>query len=60
MFKNIVIPVDLSDKHSINAVFPAALNFVNAFGSKIHLIHIVPDFGKYGKVFASIDRLIFF
>ncbi len=45
MFKNVVIPVDLSDKHSLEAIFPAALNFVNAFGSKLHLIHIMPDFG---------------
>ncbi|MFK7974334.1 MAG: universal stress protein [Rickettsiaceae bacterium] len=45
MFKNIVIPVDLSDKQSLKSVFPPALNFVNAFGSKIHLVHIMPDFG---------------
>lgn len=45
MFKNIVIPVDLSDKQSIKVVLPAVLNFVNAFGSKLHLVHIMPDFG---------------
>ena len=45
MFKNIVIPVDLSDKQSTKVVFPPALNFVNAFDSKIHLVHIMPDFG---------------
>ena len=45
MFKNIVIPVDLSDKQSIKVVFPPALNFVNAFDAKIHLLHIMPDFG---------------
>jgi len=45
MFKNIVIPVDLSDKQSVKAIFPAALNFVNAFGAKLHLVHIIPDFG---------------
>jgi universal stress protein F len=45
MFKNIIIPVDLSDKESIKVVLPAALNFVNAFGSKIHLVHIMPNFG---------------
>ncbi len=45
MFKDIVIPVDLSDKQSMEAVFAPALNFVNAFGSKLHLVHIVPDFG---------------
>jgi nucleotide-binding universal stress UspA family protein len=45
MFKNIIIPVDLSDKESIKVVLPAALNFVNAFGSKLHLVHIMPSFG---------------
>lgn len=45
MFKNIVIPVDLTDKQSIKIVFPPALNFVNAFGAKLHLVHIMPDFG---------------
>ncbi|MGC0372241.1 MAG: hypothetical protein DGJ47_000950 [Rickettsiaceae bacterium] len=45
MFKNIIIPVDLSDKNSLKAVFPPVLNFVNAFNSKIHLVHIMPDFG---------------
>lgn len=45
MFKNIIIPVDLSDKESIKVVLPAALNFVNAFGSKLHLVHIIPSFG---------------
>ena len=45
MFKNIIIPVDLSDKESIKVVLPAALNFVNAFGSKLHLVHIMPNFG---------------
>jgi len=34
MFKNIIIPVDLSDKQSLKAV-----------GSKLHLVHIMPDFG---------------
>ena len=45
MFNNIVIPIDLSDKQSVKAVFPPALNFVSAFGAKLHLIHIMPDFG---------------
>jgi universal stress protein F len=45
MYKNIVIPIDLADKNSFKAVFPPALNFVNAFGSKLHLVHIIPDFG---------------
>jgi len=45
MYKNIVVPIDLSDNQSIKAIFPPALNLVNAFGSELHLIHIIPDFG---------------
>lgn len=45
MFRNIVVPIDLSDKQSAKVVFPVALNFVNAFDAKIHLVHIMPDFG---------------
>lgn len=45
MFKNIIIPIDLSDKKSSKVVFPPALNFANAFGSKLYLVHIMPDFG---------------
>ncbi len=45
MFNNIIIPIDLADKQSLKSVFPPALNFVNAFGSKIHLVHIMPNFG---------------
>lgn len=45
MFKKIVIPLDLTDKQSTQVIFPPALNFVNAFSAKIHLVHIIPDFG---------------
>ena len=46
MYKNIIIPVDLVDsKNSFKTVFQPALNFVNAFGAKLHLVHIIPDFG---------------
>ncbi|MDC0864985.1 universal stress protein [Rickettsiaceae bacterium] len=45
MVKNIVMPIDLSDKQSAKVVFPVALSFVNAFDAKLHLVHIMPDFG---------------
>lgn len=45
LYKNIVVPVDLSDKNAFRNVIQPALNLVNAFGSKLHLIHIIPDFG---------------
>jgi len=45
MYKNIVVPIDLSDKQSVDASLAHALNLVSAFGSELHLIHIIPDFG---------------
>lgn len=45
MFKNIVVPIDLGDKHSVKVVLPAALKFVSAFDAKIHLMYVMPDFG---------------
>lgn len=45
MFKNIVVPIDLADKHSVKIALPAALQFVEAFGAKIHLVYVMPDFG---------------
>jgi nucleotide-binding universal stress UspA family protein len=45
MFKNIVVPIDLADKHSVKIVLPAALDFARAFSSKIHLVYVMPDFG---------------
>ena len=45
MYKNIIVPIDLSDKQSIKAIFPAAINLAKAFGSELHLVHIIPDFG---------------
>lgn len=45
IFQKIVIPVDLSDKTSINSVLKVALNYVEKFNSKLHFVHIIPDFG---------------
>lgn len=45
MFKNIVIPVDLSDKEPMTAVLPIVINYANSFGAKLYFVHIIPDFG---------------
>jgi nucleotide-binding universal stress UspA family protein len=45
MFKKILIPLDLTDKQSTEVIFSPALNFVNAFNARIHLLHVIPDFG---------------
>jgi len=45
MFKNIIIPIDLSDKQSIKAILPKALAFITNFQAKLHFLYIIPDFG---------------
>ena len=45
MYKTIVVPIDLSDVSSAKLTIPVALNFVNAFSAKLHLINIIPDIG---------------
>ena len=45
MYKNIVIPIDLSEKYSWKSVVPRVLSLVTAFGAKLHLVHVIPDYG---------------
>jgi nucleotide-binding universal stress UspA family protein len=45
MFRNILVPVDLSDKHSWRKALPAAIAMGEAFGAKLHVITVVPEFG---------------
>ncbi|RYE06476.1 MAG: universal stress protein [Rickettsiaceae bacterium] len=44
-FKKIVVPIDVSDKNSISTILTFALKFASNFGSSIHLVYIIPDFG---------------
>lgn len=45
MYKNIILPVDLSDIESLKSLFNPALNFANLFDAKLHLVHVISDFG---------------
>lgn len=45
MYRNIVVPIDLSDKASTKSVLPTVLNLVTNFNARLHLVHIIPDFG---------------
>ncbi len=45
MYKNIIVPLDLSDKNSIKSILPTTLSLVNAFGTTLHFVHIIPNFG---------------
>jgi nucleotide-binding universal stress UspA family protein len=45
MYRNILVPVDLSDKHSWRKALPTAVSLCETFEAKLHLIAVVPDFG---------------
>jgi nucleotide-binding universal stress UspA family protein len=45
MFQNVLVPLDLSDKHSWRKALPAAIALCEAFGAKLHVITVVPEFG---------------
>ena len=45
MYRNILVPVDLSDKHSWRKALPTAISLGRAFEASLHVITVVPDFG---------------
>ncbi|MBV6632708.1 MAG: universal stress protein [Alphaproteobacteria bacterium] len=46
MFKNILLPIDLSTDHSWKKALPAALRLCEPEdGASIHVVTVVPDFG---------------
>jgi universal stress protein F len=45
MFSKIVIPIDLTERFPWTMVVPVAMNFVNSFGSELHFVHVIPDYG---------------
>jgi nucleotide-binding universal stress UspA family protein len=53
MFRNILVPVDLSDKHSWRKALPTAIGLCEAFGARLNLITVVPEFGlpMVGQIF---------
>ena len=45
MFNDILVPIDLSDEHSFKKALPAAIGLCQAFGARLHVITVVPEFG---------------
>ena len=45
MYRNILVAVDLSDKHSWRKALPTAISLCETFEAKLHLMTVVPDFG---------------
>jgi nucleotide-binding universal stress UspA family protein len=45
MYRNVLVPVDLSDKHSWRKALPTAIALCQTFQARLHVIAVVPEFG---------------
>lgn len=45
MYKDILLPIDLTQKTSYRGSLPVAIKFCQTFGSNLHVLSIIPDFG---------------
>jgi nucleotide-binding universal stress UspA family protein len=45
MYRNVLVPVDLSDKHSWRKALPTAVSLCETFEARLHLMTVVPEFG---------------
>ena len=45
MFKDILLPIDLNHESSWRSALPVALEHCKAFGSRLHVMTVVPEFG---------------
>lgn len=45
MYKDILVPIDLDDETSWKNALKHAVELARAFGSRLHLMTVVPDFG---------------
>lgn len=46
MFKDILLPVDLGNPETQEKAVSTAVELAKAFGSRLHVLTIVPDFGE--------------
>ena len=45
MYRNVLVPIDLSDEHSWRKALPTATALCRTFQARLHAIAVVPDFG---------------
>jgi nucleotide-binding universal stress UspA family protein len=45
MYRNVLVPIDLSDKHSWRKALPTAVALCQTFQARLHAITVVPEFG---------------
>jgi nucleotide-binding universal stress UspA family protein len=44
MFRNVLVPIDLADKHSWRKALPTAIALCASFGARLNVITVVPEF----------------
>lgn len=45
MYKDILLPVDLNHDSSWKNALPTAIEYCKAFGARLHVLTVLPDFG---------------
>ncbi len=45
MYKDVLLSVDLDQKHSWEKALPMALDFVRNYGANLHIMTVIPPFG---------------
>ncbi len=46
MYKNVLLTVDLNNESSWTKALPTAVECCRAFGARLHVVTVVPDFGS--------------
>ena len=46
MYEHILLTVDLGNENSWSKALPAAIEYCSAFGSTLHVMTVMPDFGS--------------
>jgi nucleotide-binding universal stress UspA family protein len=45
MYRNLLVPIDLSDEHSWRKALPTAVALCQTFAAGLHVVAVVPEFG---------------
>lgn len=53
MYKEILLSVDLEDDNSWRKALPTAVEYAKSFGSRLHVISVVPEFGLVRQFFPN-------
>ncbi|MBS1270223.1 MAG: Universal stress protein F [Gammaproteobacteria bacterium] len=51
MYKEILLSIDLEDENSWRKALPTTVEYAKAFGSRVHVVTVVPEFGMVRQFF---------